>query len=85
MTYLGYLPLEPPCPELVSGSETVTSIGVDGWLRSLGDCAWRSFEVVEVLGDVGDGEGSGVPMAGGIIFNTKSDSFICLEVLVGIP
>lgn len=68
------------CTELVSGSETVTSVGMADCSGSCGDCVCCSVEVVEVLGELGD-EGWAIPGVGGMIFSVRSASFINLLAL----
>ena len=72
--------------ELVSGSETVTKEGASSWPASSGDCgrpavAMDATEEVEVLGEVGEGDGRGKPGAGEEMLTDRSASFISLPAL----
>ena len=75
------------CVELVSGSDTVTNDGASSWLVSTGDCGRRSAvaldatEEVEVLGEVGEGDGRGMPGMGEETLTDRSASFISLPAL----
>ena len=77
------------CVELVSGSDTVTKDGAAIWLVSSGgDCrccrspvAADATEEVEVLGEVGEGEGRGMPGVGEPTLTHRSASFISLPAL----